>query len=290
MLKHLECDLAGRDDALRLDGLATEGVVEVRHAHAVSLDEIPPRAEHKFLLNPWQVERMRACLEQHCTLDAYAKREPSHRYTITSLYLDTPTHELFRATELGAFRRYKLRIRRYGLPATGPVFFEVKHRIGDVIRKVRTMVDPSEWDERVALAMVPPNSDEEADFRARVAAKRAQPTMLVRYEREAWKGDIERYVRVTFDTHLQWLPTSSWALTDPQAFESGDAPTCLNEDRSLTLLEVKFERDIPRWLTSVVRELGLQRVGYSKYGTGMKRSYGGLDTLDASRRAGVWHR
>jgi SPX domain protein involved in polyphosphate accumulation len=253
------------------------------------VDEIPPRAEHKFLLTPWQVEAARNTVGMHCQLDSYAAREPNHRYTITSLYFDTAEHSFYHAKELGAHRRYKLRVRRYGLPAHGPVFFEVKHRVGDVIRKARSIIDAEQWVSRLSVDGPAATSEEEHDFRARIAARRAEPTMLVRYEREAWKGDIERYVRVTFDTHLQWWPCSSYDLDADAAFESGDAPTCFDESSSLALLEVKFERDIPRWLTHLIRSLGLQRVGYSKYGTGMKRAFGGVDALDSSRRlAPAW--
>jgi SPX domain protein involved in polyphosphate accumulation len=249
---------------------------------ALAPDEIPPRAEHKFLLTARQTEQVRACVAMHCSLDSNSAREPNHRYLITSLYLDTDNFAFFRAKELGAHERFKLRIRRYGLTG-GPVWLEVKHRVGDTIRKSRVTVPVDSWQERILVGH--PNANPlEQDFRARMIMHGARPSLLVRYEREAWKGDVERYVRVTFDARLQHHRADSYDLDGNGDFDPDDSPTCFDSYDSLMLLEVKFERDIPRWLTSMVRDLELQRVGFSKYGTGVKRAYDMYERLDATNR------
>jgi hypothetical protein len=245
---------------------------------------IPARHEHKYLLTMGQAAEVRRRIAPFCALDASSAASPTGRYVITSLYLDTPHLGFFRATELRAHHRIKLRVRRYGENVgDSAVFLESKERTGDIIQKRRAPVEPGAWlaciQEGTARAPL------EKDFAARCDRYRVQPALLVRYEREAWRGAFEAYVRVTFDERLQFQATDRWSLEDDGGgFTSADDPVAMGENDPRVVLEVKFEREVPRWLAGAMRDLELVRRGMSKYGTGVKRTYAASMRLDAARR------
>ncbi len=250
-------------------------------------DEIPPRYEHKFLVGPALLDEFRARMAPFSTLDSNSAASADHRYQITSLYYDTPRLSFFEDSAIGVRKRFKLRVRRYGEKlGDSPVFFEVKHRIGDVIVKSRAFVPPSRWHQRL-VDDHPDASDNERDFRARLHGRGAVPTLLVKYSREAWKGEIDNYVRVTFDSKMSFAtvdPTRLERLDSDELWEAADDAVAFDESDSLTLIEVKFEQTTPRWLSSIIRDLGLVRRGFSKYSMGVRRTFGVEGRFDVAAR------
>lgn len=250
-------------------------------------DDIPPRYEHKFLLTSGQAAAVRRMIEPFCTLDPFSARAADRRYSITSLYLDTPHLGFYRAWELAAPRRFKLRVRRYGAAlGDSPVFLEVKERVDDTTIKRRAIIDArdaaSSWLARARDGAG--GSAAERDFAARRDRYRCVPALLVRYEREAWKGTWDAYARVTFDAHLQYQACDRWTLDGDGGWLPADDPTATGEEDPRILLEIKFERDVPRWLVGVMRNLELDRRGFSKYGTGVRQVFTPSERLDAARR------
>ncbi|HEY4223719.1 MAG TPA: polyphosphate polymerase domain-containing protein, partial [Myxococcota bacterium] len=234
---------------------------------------IPPRFEFKYLVPLRQVDVIRRMIEPYCVLDEFADKEPKKRYVITSLYLDTPTLGCWNAWNLGADRRFKLRIRRYGHKlGDSPVFFETKERVMDLTIKPRILVPPAQWLSRARDGVG--QSADERDFCIRRSRYRLQPTMLVRYEREAWEGRIEAYARVTFDQRLQYQRCDAWTLEGDEGwYQAADDAVAFEDDDPRTLVEIKFEREIPRWMTHLMRTLELERRGCSKYGIGVLRTF-----------------
>ncbi|HEY1099227.1 MAG TPA: polyphosphate polymerase domain-containing protein [Myxococcota bacterium] len=243
----------------------------------LSVHEIPPRREHKYVVPVEVADEFRDILRRHAVLDDFAATQPGGTYDLTSLYYDTADLELF---ALGAHRvrkRFRLRVRSYGDDVRAPTFFEVKHRIGDIIMKRRAFVEPTQWPGIIA-GDVEPRDDLARDFVARVQGLQARPTLLVRYRREPWKTLIDRYVRVTFDSRL------AFALVDPDdpptlrpvdaEWQAADDEDSFGDDGPLVLIEVKVEEGAPRWLSSAIRDLGMQRRGYSKFATGIARCFG----------------
>lgn len=255
-----------------------------RHA-----DDIPPRYEQKFLVPVWQAEQLRRLIEPHCMLDPFSQRSPTSSYQITTLYLDTPHLGFYRQWEAGAPRRFKLRVRRYGASlGDSPVFLEVKQRNEDVIVKQRTVVSAHDWLARARD--LGGTTEQERAFTVRRDRFRAQPMALIRYQREAWKGKLEAYARVTFDARVQYqsvsaLPEQGWSLNgDGGGWGAADDLETVGEPDARLLVEVKFEREVPRWLVNAMRSLELVRRGYSKYGAGIRAIYDPAQRLDVMKR------
>jgi hypothetical protein len=229
------------------------------------------RREYKYLLDETLVTRVRASIRPYCVLDPYAVSAPRNRYTIESLYLDTPDLALYRANELERVSRFKLRIRRYPDAPKSPFFLEVKGRYHDTIAKSRGLVgadwasymDPFVSTEKVAHAPAIRR------FVTHVHAVGARPTCLVRYKREAWASTIDDYARVTFDTAIcgQLVAPDAWHFdADPRAFRACDDPEGVRDVATRTILELKFTARVPRWMVTLVERLGLERRAFSKYG------------------------
>ncbi|MFY0537511.1 VTC domain-containing protein [Nannocystis pusilla] len=108
--------------------------------HVRSNDERDREREYKYLIDGVTAARLRAAIRPFCDIDPYAGRSPGGRYTIESLYLDSPLMGLYWANEHEQVDRIKMRVRGYAESPGSPVFFEVKRRINDVITKTRGRV------------------------------------------------------------------------------------------------------------------------------------------------------
>lgn len=237
------------------------------------------RREYKYLADEALVDEVRHAIRPFCVLDPYSARAAKNRYTIESLYLDTPDFALYRANDIELVDRFKLRVRGYPDAAKSPFFLEVKSRYHDTIVKSRAMVGP-DWaeiasDPFVSRRLMGPTPAVER-FVTRTHAIGARPAMLVRYTREAWASLVDDYARVTFDYDVQGQPVApdQWSFAaDPRQYRAVDDPTGVRDWTSLCIIELKFTALVPRWMMSLVERLGLQRRSFSKYGRSVEGHY-----------------
>ena len=234
------------------------------------------RREYKYLLSEAQVARVRDAIRPFCAMDPYAAAAPGHRYTIESLYFDTPDLALYRANDLELVDRFKLRVRRYPDAPKSPYFLEVKSRYHDTIIKSRGKVGAN-WAELTRDPFVSRKAlgtgTAAERFVTRLHTIGARPTVVVRYSREAWASVVDDYARVTFDTRVtgQLCDPDGWHFElDPTRFRACDDATGVREDETRTILELKFTTHAPRWMMSLVERMNLMRRAYSKYGRALE--------------------
>src|SRR4051812_9192400 len=98
------------------------------------------RFELKYLVSEGAARAAREFCSSYLTPDEYARPELGNAYRIHSLYLDSPGMDLCRASMTGLKNRFKLRIRFYDEVPHHPVFFEIKSRLSDVVKKERAAV------------------------------------------------------------------------------------------------------------------------------------------------------
>jgi hypothetical protein len=232
------------------------------------------RLELKYLVDEGTAARVRRATLAYCRPDRHNGSEAATRgYPILSLYLDTPSLAFHRAKERGDPERMKLRIRRYrGLDAC---WLELKRRSADVVEKTRARVAGGRLrDSACGLAKLPEHAPDAQRFVERFArlvlSTGAEPTLLVRYQREAYTSEVDAYARVTFDRNLEFQRWAEWALEgdpdgwcDLESFLVGGAP------RPLVVLEIKCTTSIPAWLVDVIRSNDLRRDSVSKYSLGI---------------------
>ncbi|MGC4114741.1 MAG: polyphosphate polymerase domain-containing protein [Myxococcales bacterium] len=206
---------------------------------------IPDRHELKFIIPEHQVDSVRAAIRPFCDLDHHCQTAPDHQYVIESLYLDTPRRDLYRVSRERRASRFKLRVRRYGTKSDR-VFFEVKNKDRGMIRKLRAKVPVEGWADRLEGAYAQDAGAAEVDFRARTDRYLLRPTVLVRYEREAYVSLVDDYARVTFDRRVVCQPHETFDFeADPSSWRSIDHGLALKRVRAGVVLELEVHRRRP---------------------------------------------
>jgi len=248
---------------------------------------VAQRFEAKYLLTEVEAELVRDYLHCYTVPD---RKDPE--YTVTSLYLDSPANALYSSSANGEKNRFKLRVRGYDLDPDRPVFFEVKQRVGGVIRKYRSTVNRSAVGPLTAMTL----PGEDALVCASSATERmnlllfnelgqrfgVEPRVCVRYLREAHVSAFEEPVRVTFDRAISFAPAPKrpeelW--TQPRSWSLLDGLP--------VVFEIKFTNAYPLWVRRLVQRFNLRRTSLAKYVASVDQM--GLEHYDVSAKIATTH-
>lgn len=243
------------------------------------------RYELKYRIQETTARAIAAYIKPILPQDRYAQLRPNGEYPITSLYLDSDHLTLAKETLEGKKNRFKLRVRGYSDKPDTPIFFEIKRRIERVILKSRARG----LHHHVPLVLsgqdLPPQKFQTdmkslRQFQLYVKYLNARPMVLVRYMRQAFEGDGECRVRVTFDRQLSYCVTE-----EPRVRLGGTGwmPVPLN----FTILEIKFTARYPAWLSEMVRIFDLKISAMSKYCSSVQQSM--LTGFDGPRNLHLTH-
>jgi hypothetical protein len=225
------------------------------------------RFELKYIVEESVALSVRDHVSTHLELDEFSARQPNYSYPVHSLYLDSDDLLLYQSAINSEKNRFKLRLRFYNSEPDAPVFFEIKRRVDNAIRKQRGGVKRAAVDWRLAGHLPAPEhlaSKEPKHFFAlqRFCAlmKRleARPKVHVAYLREAWLPSDANSVRVTLDRQVCADPEPGGRL----CLELRNP--VLVFDRSV-ILEIKFTGRFPEWLTELVRVHNLRPCSAAKY-------------------------
>lgn len=199
--------------------------------------------------------------------DPHADPTKGFEYAVHSLYLDSPSLTLCRATMMGHKNRFKLRIRFYDDSPDSPAFLEVKRRVNDAVRKQRVAVRKS-CIQRVLAGHWPGRPDViDYGLRSHLAIQafcnlrtmiQAQGQVVVSYMREAYVSPHSNHVRVTFDRRLHGVAYG------------GDGTLRRDGVRAVpkmdgVILEVKFTNRFPEWLSQMAQCTNIVRCSCAKY-------------------------
>ena len=223
------------------------------------------RIEAKYVVS--EVEAM-AILD---FMQPYVKPDPYAReYPVTSLYLDSPSMELYRSSIIGQTNRHKLRIRSYGNDVPQAVFFEIKRRVDRVVKKHRATVALSAIKPFLAGGCVAGTALRKGDdmksveslcrFRDVMESLAASPMVVVRYDREAYISAYDEPLRITFDRRLCFLPCARYH----HEIWKGENQW-RNTSELDVVLEIKFNNTYPYWVGQLIRRFHLNRTSFAKY-------------------------
>lgn len=230
------------------------------------------RFELKYTVPPEIALKAHNYVQAYLEPDENARDKPGYAYAIHSLYLDSESLSFFWHTVNGNKNRFKLRLRYYDDAPDSPVFFEIKRREGDVIKKQRAGVRrdavPSLLVGQLPHAddLLKPDAKSLAclrEFCRLMQQFEARPTARVSYLREAWVCPETDNLRFTMDRQVRCWPHPSEELsTDvmPGQFVFGNTP----------VIEIKFTCRYPDWLRDMVRALGMERGSAAKYVDGIQ--------------------
>ncbi len=227
------------------------------------------RFELKYIIDEQCATGIREFIGSHLDPDEHAKPEQGNAYSLSSLYLDSPSLKLFNQTRQGMKNRFKLRIRFYDDRPDSPAFLEIKRRVTDVISKERATVTRDavgrllrgEGPSRSWL--LGGNGDPKSDsalvnFWNLCNEINAAGRVYVSYTREAYVSPQSNSVRVTFDRGLYGTPH---AQVDGISLPSGGVWPNIGG----VILELKFTDRFPEWMREMVQAFNLQRTSVPKY-------------------------
>lgn len=216
------------------------------------------RYEKKYLLRREQYEALLQRWQGRMRMDAYG------RHTVCSLYYDTPTYQLIRASlEKPPFKE-KLRLRGYGhIQSDSAVFLEVKRKAQGVVYKRRALAPLTQW-----LQFMEEGYDGKEQICKELAYTcqcydELHPSVLIACERTAYSETADTQLRVTFDFDLRWR-------NDRLDLRLGDEGERLLEAGEV-LMEIKAPYAISLWLCDLLNEMELYPISFSKYGTCYRR-------------------
>lgn len=222
------------------------------------------RYEMKFLLNREQKERLKKLMLNYMEEDYYG------RSTIRSLYFDTPTYRIIRASIEKPVYREKLRIRSYKkVEHDDEIFVELKKKYKKVVYKRRINMTEQEAmnyiccrnDKDIEKSQIKNEIDYFLDY-----YKDIRPSVLITYDREAFYEVGNRDFRVIFDENILWRKEDLSLCSEIY----GDALL----DEGYTLMEVKTTGGIPIWMTDFLTEEKIYKATFSKYGFAYRRIFG----------------
>jgi hypothetical protein len=230
------------------------------------------RFELKYIVLPETALKVRSFVQSYLEHDEHAEGKPDGSYVVHSLYLDSERLSFFWHTVNGNKNRFKLRLRFYDDAPDSPVFFEIKRREADVIRKQRAAV------RRDAVPGLLVGQLPHAEDLLRPDAKslsclfefcrlmqqfEARPTARVSYFREAWVSPDTNDLRLTIDRQVRCWPHPTEDLsTDivPGVLVFGETP----------VIEIKFTCRYPDWVRDMVTAFGMIRGSAAKYVDGIQ--------------------
>lgn len=228
------------------------------------------RYEMKYVISESKAAAIERFIKPYLELDRYCRSQPNSEYPIVSLYLDSDNLRLCRESLRGLLKRFKLRVRSYSDESDYPRFFEIKRRANTVVIKSRARVMHHDVAALLSGQFIPlqQNNETEVDalkqFQLYMRSINAKPKVLVRYMRQAYEGNGENRVRVTFDRHIVYKVSSN-----PEVSLNGGG---WQHNQKGVVLEIKFTGRYPAWLGRMARYFDLRQQSISKYVTSVKKA------------------
>lgn len=237
------------------------------------------RYEAKYTIPIEMVDAVSRFIEPYCSMDAYSEKSHDLYYTINSLYFDTPDYLFLRLRLTKSDNRFNMRVRTYGEDPILPWFLEIKHKRGDIMKKYRAKIHSEHLETMLntpeMLRHHVKNEKEENNrilFYKLVQTYNAEPKVLIQYRRKAYISDTEEYARVTFDKDIRSMEQPGHCpLPDDNRLQPCDFET-IYDTQTNVILELKcYTSFVPLWMLDLIRKFNLNRRGFSKYMTGLRR-------------------
>lgn len=213
------------------------------------------RHEIKFLIDEEQREMLEMAFPGRMQEDYYGKS------VVRSLYFDTPSHLLIRRSIEKPVYKEKLRLRSYGQATPDDdIFVELKKKYRGVGFKRRIKLPEAEA--MLDLCSGQPLADasqiaREIDYFCSMY-QQLQPSLLVSYNRTAYRSCAPDDLRITFDDKILWR-LRDLSLTAPIY----GMPLLA---KGQVLMEIKTGLAIPLWLSHLLNDNGIFKTSFSKYG------------------------
>ena len=238
------------------------------------------RYEFKYFLNAKLSEEIKRQVDKFMDVDKFASTKSDNEYFVRSIYFEDDFNSNFDEKVDGHKIRKKFRVRLYGKSIdTSPLFLETKGRNLERTYKRRTRIDKTDIDlikkpELVyKLSKKYPNSQTVNEFVFETYRKKLKPKIAVDYTRRPYVNKHGLYFRLTFDQNISCINLDNRF----DNYKNNHSILC---KAGFSILEVKFERNIPAWFHRIIQFYNLKRQSISKFVLGMTYSKLGEETSD----------
>jgi hypothetical protein len=229
------------------------------------------RYEFKYLLNARVCQDIEREVKEFMSYDGHVDPDMDNMYLVRSLYFDDPMSTAFYEKTDGIMVRQKFRIRTYGHSFTDgmPLFLESKGRTNERTYKYRIAIAPEHLgkffssDQAWSLMDEYPDNELVEKFVFETHRRSLAPRVLVDYFRRPYVSDYDSNFRVTFDGKVTSTVSSELFPTLNQTNWHG----C---HTGWTILEVKFDRRLPKWFHRILQTYEMRRLSVSKFCLGME--------------------
>ena len=214
------------------------------------------RVEDKYIISDdrlWILEQHIAML---LPIDSLSNEDG---YKISSLYFDDITDSMLTDTLDGNPFRDKYRIRIYN-DSFSTIKLEVKRKKYNRVIKISSEITVDELQTLMLGNTIPDKNDfndARTLFNLAIKAKGLMPKIIVTYDRKAYVCESGN-VRITFDRNLR-------ASNQCELFGKHNICYDFSED-SRSVLEVKYDEFIPRFIMQVLETGNMFQTSNSKYG------------------------
>lgn len=217
------------------------------------------RFELKFLLHYQQTNELLEAIRGHVRNDPNIGRDGY--YKVVSRYYDSADLMCYWEKLDGEKYRRKVRVRTYG-ENPEEAFAEIKQRYNLTVQKRRCRAPLQVVEEELRKmqggtfkSQIDPVFDEIYNLRCR---HWLEPKLIVSYNRAAFFDLYKRDLRITVDRNFRCRSLDLRLDSQRMRGRWAVSPT-------YTVVEVKFNDTIPRWLCTVLNRLDLQIERVSKY-------------------------
>ncbi len=225
--------------------------------------EIFNRIEEKYMITRQQYEIMLEEFKKYMVPDEFSGGYSFHQ--VMNIYYDTKDNNLIRTSVTKPVYKEKIRLRSYGIPkGDSPVFLELKKKYHGVVNKRRSLMALEEAYAFLDTDELPPIKDYMnvqvlKELKYSIAHYEAVPKVCLCYERSALVAVENKDMRITFDRNI--MARRDELRLEYGAFGERVVP------KDTFIMEIKYIDRMPLWLIALLREHGLEKTSFSKYGT-----------------------
>ena len=227
------------------------------------------RQEVKFVLKEAQYSLLRDLIKAKIPSDSFGK------YLVQSLYFDTDTWDVIRASIEKPVYKEKLRLRCYGVPdRSSTIFMELKKKYKSIVYKRRISFPMQALQLKTSRDIAAEeNSQIGRELSFYFHTNPVEEKVHISYNREAFS---DNGLRVTFDTGIRFRTN----FLDYQYPDGGLEVL----PAGLTVMEIKTLGGMPLWLAQALGESKVFPTPFSKYGVSYKKyilQKGGTDSWNS---------
>lgn len=211
------------------------------------------RKEYKYHVPIYLLEECKQYFGEHMELDEYNLEHSA--YEVRSLYYDSLFNTFYHQKISGDSDRKKVRLRTYGDdPSKFPLFLEIKNKQGDKIYKERTLINGRNLKDSSLPEFMPRDDVYEKYFYMKKMFN-LRPTVFVSYNRLGYYVHDQGF-KITLDYNIR----SSKIFDVWQTLKNTKS---VND--TIFVLEMKFNKAVPKFFTDFIQKHNLQRRPFSKY-------------------------